>query len=66
MNLTHELLIIGDLNMDWLCEKGDKLRKFWVINSQVNYVKQPISQIRYYFEMGKLLYSGQHDSRAGH
>ena len=29
MNLTHELFINGDLNMNWLCEKRNKLRLFF-------------------------------------
>ena len=41
MNLTNDIIIIGYLNMNWLCEKENKLREFCLNHSLFNYVIKP-------------------------
>lgn len=41
MNLNHDLYVIGDLNMNWLCDKGARLREFCLIHNLKNFVEKP-------------------------
>ncbi len=45
MNLSQNLFVFGDLNMNWLTHHDDKIKQFCIENDLSNSVTQPIRVI---------------------